>query len=229
MAMFIVKPWYGKNPLDEYFDPDTHIATEENFIRFLQAGIYTEDVIGYKVRLQNQSTEYDNGLWIIADVNHDSANTGQTDCYDLISEQCFHPTTFSDSKSDNWRNSNIRSWLITQYVSMFDGGIENHIMNLKYNSRGVWYTNDNIIIPSYKELNGTSSYQDNEGVPYPIFADNNARIKYGFDTGDAQIWYTRSRSTAYLGDTVWRVVKAGSFDTNYVWYAMRIAPIIRVH
>jgi len=118
------------------FDPVTHIATEANFIKFLDCGIYDTKYIGYKVQLSN-SVEYNNGLWVIADVNHDSENTGQSNCYDLISEGCFHSAAFSSiSPRNSWRNSTTRTWLNNTFYPGFSTKFKNHILNPKYNSQG---------------------------------------------------------------------------------------------
>ena len=172
------------NP-DDMFD-ENHVATEVNFIQLLEHGVYDSKYIGYKVQLGN-SVDYNNGLWIIADVNHNSVNTGQTNCYDLISQDCFHSTSFGSDQ--NWRSSTPRTYLNGTFYSGFSTEFKNHILNPKYNSQGTWYTDDYVILPSYKEVNGgTSSYQDNEGVAYPIFTDNASRIKYESGTSTARYW-----------------------------------------
>ena len=225
MAMFIVKPWYGKKNPDDYFDPVTHIATEENFIKFLECGVYDSKYIGYKVQLGN-SVDYNNGLWVIADVNHDSANTGQTNCYDLISEDCFHSTAFGSNQ--NWRSSTPRTWLNDTFYLGFSAEFKNHILNPKYNSQGIWYTDDKIIIPSVIEAN-ISEYSnlDIEGVSYPIFTDNTSRIKKEFG-GTDNWWWLRTRRTD-LSSRDWFVYASGAFGTTDSSSSGRIVCILRVH
>ena len=209
---------------DDFFDPTTHIATEENFIKFLQAGIYTSDVIGYKVQLGN-SVEYNNGLWVIADVDHDSTNTGQTNCYDLISQDCFYSTSFG--RNQNWRDSTPRTYLNGTFYSGFSSAFKAHILNPKYNSQGTWYTDDYVILPSYKEVNGgTSTAQDNEGVGYPIFTDNTSRVKNQSDTSTTRIWWTRSRDNRG-SSSVWTVSASGSMNYGSYSYSRYLAPLIR--
>ena len=157
MAMFMVKPWYKKDD----FDPDAcfdanNTATEENFIKLLEHGVYDRKYIGYFVTLSN-TVDYNGGKWVIADVNHDSANTGQTNCYDLISEGCFHNGEFGSS-NDSWRSSTARIWLNDTFYPAFSTEFKNHILNLKYNSQGTWYTDDKIILPSKVEVNGGTAY-----------------------------------------------------------------------
>ena len=226
MALFIVGSYKASpyNP-DSAFDPNTHVATEAAFIQLLQHGVYDSKYIGYKVQLGN-SVDYNNGLWVIADVNHDSSNTGQTDCYDLISEDCFHSTSLG---SQNWRSSTPRTWLNTTFYPGFSTEFKNHILNPKYKSISTWYTDDKIILPSYKEVNGgTSPYQDNEGVAYPIFTDNNSRKKYQTGTTTVYRYWTRSRFTddsAY----VWHVDTNGSISYYIYNSSFCLAPLMRVH
>lgn len=226
MAMYIVGTFKGVpfNP-DACFDPVTHVATEAAFIQLLQHGVYDSKYIGYKVQLGN-SVDYNNGLWVIADVNHDSANTGQTNCYDLISQDCFYSTSFGDQ---NWRSSTPRTWLNNTFYPGFSTEFKNHILNPKYNSQGTWYTDDKIILPSYKEVSGgSSSYQDNEGVAYPIFTDNASRIKYQNGTSTTRSWWMRSRYTG-SSDRVWIVNSDGSTYNNYYYGSRYLAPLMRVH
>lgn len=230
MALFIVGS-YKASPYDpdSAFDPVTHVATESAFIHLLQHGVYDSKYIGYKVQLGN-SVDYNNGLWVIADVNHDSANTGQTDCYDLISEDCFHNEIFGSNQ--NWRSSTPRTWLNNTFYPGFGTEFKNHILNPKYNSHGTWYTDDKIIIPSKVEINGGITSTDNEGVAYPIFTGtagtgvNASRVKNY--NGTAQFWWTRSRSTSY-SSYVWVVNTDGSMFDSDCGYSRYLAPLMRVH
>ena len=211
------------NPLDDYFDPITHTATEANFIRFLEAGIYTSDVIGYKVILSN-SIDYNNGIWIIADVNHDSINTGQTNCYDLISEKSFSYGRYPNTTT--YRNGNIRSWLVNTFYPGFSANIKSHVLNIKYYSNGSWYSDDNIVLISHIETGGTET-DVIEGVKYPIFTDNASRIKYSFTDGAVHWWWTRTRGTQWVMPCV---TDTGGYDAaGYDWATLGTVPIIRIH
>jgi hypothetical protein len=228
MALFIVGS-YKASPYDpdSAFDPVTHVATEASFIQLLQHGVYDSKYIGYKVQLGN-SVDYNNGLWVIADVNHDSENTGQTDCYDLISENCFHYGVFNSS-NNKWRSSNVRTWLNDTFYNGFSSNLKNRLMNPKYKTQSIWYTDDYVIIPSYKEVNGgTSTAQDNEGVAYPIFTDNASRIKYQSGTSTAKGWWIRSRYTSSSG-SVWNVNSNGTISYGSGSGSLYLAPLMRVH
>ena len=211
------------NP-DDMFD-ENHIATEENFMKLLDHNVYDSKYIGYKVTLTN-SAQYNNGTWIIADVNHDSSNTGQTGCYDLISQDCFYSTTFGSNQ--NWRSSTPRTYLNGTFYSGFSSAFKAHMICPKYKSQSTWYTDDYVILPSYKEVNGgTSSYQDNEGVAYPIFTDNNSRKKYQTGSTSYNRWWTRSRYTR-SSDFVWNVYTDGRVDYNGYTDSRYLAPLLRI-
>lgn len=226
MIGVIRKPNWKKLPSpDDYFDPTTHIATEANFIKFLQAGIYTSDVIGYKVQLSNTAA-YNNGIWIIADVNHDSANTGQTNCYDLISVDCIYPGS-SFGTSQNWRDSIVRTWLNGTFYDGLSSNIKSRIINIKYNSQGTWYNDDKVIIPSCTELNYSGTYVEIEGIAYPIFTNSASRKKYQFGTTSYINWWTRSRYTDASG-YVWLVGTDGSRSANGCDGSYYVVPTLRI-
>lgn len=206
---------------DDVFDPTTHTATEADFIKLLEHGVYDSKYIGYKVLLGNSVT-YNGGLWVIADVNHDSTNTGQTNCYDLISQDCFGSQSFGGDNS--YRNSNIRSWLNNTFYDGFSNNLKSHMLNIKYYSRDTWYDDDKIINVSFIELNGTTgtTYTNYfvEGVAYPIFTDNNSRAKTG------QYW-TRTGQTNN-NSYVWKVKTGGAIETSNVMNGFSTVPILRV-
>ena len=210
---------------DNVFDPTTHIATEENFIQLLEHGIYDSKYIGYKVTLTN-SAQYNNGTWIIADVNHDSSNTGQTNCYDLISVDCINPG-ISFGSSQNWRDSNMRTWLNGTFYNGLSSDIKSRIMNIKYNSQGTWYNDDKIIIPSCTELNYSNTYAAVEGIRYPIFTDSTSRVKKQFGTTNTYYWWTRSRYTANI-NIVWDVLTDGTLYSDGYYISLYVVPTLRV-
>ena len=223
MAMFIVKPWYRKKNPDDYFDPVTHMATEENFIKFLQCGVYDSKYIGYKVQLGN-SASYNNGLWVIADVNHDSANTGQSNCYDLISEDCFNAAGFSNS-TNIWRNSDTRTWLNGTFYNGISSSFRNHLIPMKYNSAGSWYSDDNILLLSGTELNATTGVT--EGVAYPIFTDAASRVVKIYNTAQTGYYWTRTKGSL---NYVWNIDTDGLiYNQHYHKDALYRRTVMRVH
>ena len=225
MVGIIVSPNEPDYNPDNTFDPITHIATESNFIKLLENGVYDSKYIGYGVTLSN-SAIYDGGTYVIADVNHDSNNTGQINCYDLISVDCINPGS-SFGSNQNWRDSTIRSWLNSTYYNGLSSDFKSHIINIKYNSQGTWYNDDKVIIPSCTELNYSNSYAEIEGIAYPIFTDNTSRIKYQFGTTSAYYWWTRSRRTS--GSTnVWVVYTDGSFFSSNLNGSFCVVPTLRI-
>lgn len=230
MALFIVGS-YKASPYDpdSAFDPVTHVATEASFIQLLQHGVYDSKYIGYKVQLGN-SVDYNNGLWVIADVNHDSENTGQTDCYDLISEKIFGERTYSDG-STWWENSTIRTYLSSTFYDGFGTDIKTHILSMKYKAGGSWL-NDKIIIPSCKEVNITNGIATVEGTQYPIFTDDSSRIKSIFNsTAINNEWWTRTKNyeSDYGQSMLKTVYRDGSQQSRYYNNSFYLAPLMRVH
>ena len=221
MIGVIKKPNWKKQP----FDPTTHIATESNFIELLENGVYDSNYIGYKVQLSN-TVDYNNGLWVIADVNHDSSNVGQINYYDLISQDCFYNTTFGNDMY--WRNSTPRTWLNNTFYPGFSSDFKSRMLDIKYNSNGTWYNDDKIIIPSCTELNYTDESTLTEGVAYPIFTDGNSRIKNAYG-GSSAAWQVRTCRTDISATRV--IFASGDVYSNrypdLLYY--RQAPILRVH
>lgn len=237
MALFMVKTWMGNKNPDDYFDPVTHIATEENFIKFLECGVYDSKYIGYKVQLGN-SVGYNNGLWVIADVNHDSANTGQTNCYDLISLDCFDPgNNVYSSSSYLWRSSTVRTWLNNTFYTGFGADFKPHLLSIKYNSENTWYVDDKVILPSALELGGPNNavITSDVSVKYPIFtqndfySDNASRVKTKQGTATNSGYWSRTHFNTSGSTSVASVNASGALG-NYLHYYEKnnVAPIIRV-
>ena len=205
------------NP-DDMFD-ENNTATEENFIKLLEHNVYDSKYIGYKVQLSN-SVDYNNGIWVIADVNHDSANTGQTNCYDLISQDCFYSAY---NNGTQWRNSAYRTWLNNTFYPGFSTKFKSRVLNPKYKSQSTWYTDDKIILPSLNELNNSSSSSTTEGIAYPIFTNSASRIKY--QSGTTRTWWTRTliNNKSYS----WYVSSDGNMSYGSYSYGY-LAPILRV-
>lgn len=217
---------------EEYFDPITHTATEAKFLEFLRKeATYTDKIAGYKVILSNSNT-YDGGVWIIADANHDSANTDQFNCYDLISLNCINPDSIFGADS-NYRSSNDRAWINDVLYPGFSDNIKARMMNPRYNLQGTWYDDDKLVEPSGTELGGVDADKMQiEGLKYPIFPDGNlsdtSRAKLKFDNTTTEYWWTRSK---YGNSTVsaWCVNTIGGLGyVNCTNGAAWVAPIMRI-
>lgn len=222
----------GSGNPDDYFDPVTHIATEFNFIRFLRAGgKYDDDtVVGYKVILSN-SVDYNDGLWVIADVNH---NPDQTNTYDLIAEEAFGIMQFETNDTGNrWRNSTLRTWLNDTYYNGFSSSFRRHMLQMVYPSfDGTTVTNYNddfVILPSGAEIGLSDVEVTAEGTKYPIFTDNASRIKNTFGTVSSANWWVRSNTNTVVRMMYIHVNGNGSslVKTNYP-AKRQVAPLIRV-
>ena len=213
------------NP-DDMFD-ENHVATEENFIQLLDHEVYDSKYIGYKVQLSN-SCEYDNGLWVIADVDHDSANTGQTNCYDLISQDCFYNTKFGTNATNCYwymkmGYNSVRNWLNSSFYEGFSDDFKVHMLDLKHHSNNYWIESK-LIIPCCKELGGlaSSTYQ---GTTYSILSGGSAKVKLIFGTSTKGSYWTResgTNSNQYYVDT------SGSLVYQFYQYYAYVAPIMRV-
>ena len=197
------------------------VLTENEFIDVLNQGIYTYNLLGHRVTLNNsQNNSEGNPVWIIADVNHDSANTGQTNCYDLMAVGAVQ--TYRESFSgQSWRNSTTRTWLNSTYLNGFSSALQSHIINMKYNSNGSWYTDDKIILPSLKEMVG-SSYQNmtfTEGEIYPVSV-------YPKRWANGNLSYCMLRTTENAGSRVWIIDNSPlSLITNDIGH---LSPLFRV-
>ena len=227
MALFIVGS-YKASPYDpdSAFDPVTHIATEAAFIQLLQHGVYDSKYIGYKVQLGN-SVDYNNGLWVIADVGH---HADQPNTYDLIPQDVFYSMAFGSSPY--WRNCNVRTWLNDTFYNGFSNDFKDHMNNITYDSNGTTYNDDKVILPSFTEVNGTTGTTSTsyvaEGTAYPIFTDNNSRKKYQAGTGSYRSYWIRSRSTSG-SIIVWCVGNDGRIYGDSFGNGYYLAPLMRVH
>lgn len=211
--------------LNKYFDPETHIATEENFIKLLDKKIYSKELIGYKVVVYNTLI----GKLItftIADVNHEQ-NYLEGGYYDLIADGCFYLTNFGES--NHYADSNIREWLNGNFLEGFresNSEFYNHLWSFIYKEDDAVYS-DIVMIPSITEL-GFEGYDEYDGgIPYPIFKDNESRIMNILGKNKKGHYWTRSRRTSG-SSYVWCVDTDGSMSySNYIG-SRYLAPLLRI-
>ena len=233
--VFIEGKEFDSGIIDLYFDPVTHTATEENFIRFLDLGLYTKKVVGYKVILSNEAatTNYNGGIWVIADVGHDSLN--QPKSYDLIAEEAFGTVQFETNDTGNrWRDSTLRTWLNGEYRNGFSSALRNYMIRMVYQSFDGsdidTYNDDFIILPSAAEIGLSDGEVTVEGTKYPIFTDNASRTKNTFGTVSSPAsWWVRSNTDTVVRMMYIHVNINGSALTKTNYPAKRqIAPLMRV-
>src|SRR5699024_11719736 len=147
--------------------------------------------------------------------------------------QDIHSTRQWDGSNNDYKNSDIRSWLNGTFLNLFDANIREAIKQVKIpyhngtGSSGSVASGANglsckIFLLSGYELGWTksdNSYFPQDGAKLDYFtagtgsAANNKRIaKYN---GSAANWWTRSPRT-YGSGGVWGVVSVG--DYNNYWY-----------
>lgn len=178
------------------------------------------------------------GIWTIADANHDSENTGQNNCYDLISDTSSFTSTFGGV---NYPNSTVRSYINSTIYNQF-GSIKSYIIPAKYyyyyksgySVTPGWYS-DYVFLPSFTELNckNGGSYDNKnlfadgteEGKPYPIFSGDSSRIK-----GSKIYWLRTMYNTSWgsYGNVIGCIASDGKSDWYTPNYTYNIYPIIRV-
>ena len=227
--VFVEGKEYDSSIINLYFNPITHTATEEDFIAFLNLGIYTRKIIGYKVIISNESSQnnYNGGTWVIADVAHDSLN--QPKSYDLIAEEAFANIQIETADTGNkWRSCSLRTWLNGAYYNGFSSALKSYMLHICYpsfNGSSVnTYNDDYVILPSAAEVGLFDEDVTEEGTKYPIFTDDASRVRYTFGTTDANRWWTRSRDTETDG-IIWAALEDGSFyhgGCNFVYNATAV-------
>lgn len=235
----------GQEDIDfrRFFDPETHIATEEQFIKFLNSKIRTKDVIGYKVKVSfrdhwSHGTSFDkphiiNYIFTIADLDHDCENIGYKGYYDLICTTVIDEQKFGDS--DDYTSSDIREWLNVNFYTSISDNLKAHMLRIKYKYNDTWYDNDRLVIPSATEL-GLGIENDfipEEGAIYPIFtADSKSRIRHIFNDSERGVYWTRTyakyESATYAGAALIVVTVNGMMGSSDYDRYNYILPIIRV-
>ena len=222
--------------LNDYFDPVTNIATESDFLSFIETGMVTNKVIGKKVTLSNSSGYYNNGQWSILEWNHDIDNPEFY--YDLIATNGIRYMAFDSNNGKMWRRSSIRTWLNDTFYNGFSSDIRDR---MEYISAETWsgssvedktYTHDKVIIPSAVEI-GFSSGENihSEGSKYIMFSDNASRIKRLTGTTTNKPWWTRSCDKDYNTDeAVWYAAADGSIysASANTSSTIMVVPIIRI-
>lgn len=116
---------------------------------------------------------------------------------------------FTNVNDYNWENCELRNWLRTTIYNSLDGSLKNIIKNVtkSYYSNGKEYSViDNLWVPSYHEMSGSTTYEKN-GPSYKFFSDRNGSIyKYRVGSSSSSTWLTRT-CTSFSGSS-------GSFVSN---------------
>lgn len=154
-------------------------------------------------------------IWKIADKNH----RGYPDnTVTLISERVLLDKRF-DSSTDNYRNSEIRSWINDNngLLRGFSSNFKNEIVDTRIKIGGGNAT-DKMFLASMAEM-GLNAGSVIEGYKFPIFTNDNSRIGKNFDNTNDYWWLrTPNTSSGYVyitfTDGSWRVSRVS--ETNGV-------------
>lgn len=139
----------------------------------------------------------------IADFNHDDLNSGGKAPISFIVKNCllFTGTRYMNSSNTNvggWNNSYMRGTVMAEILAQLPDDLVAVIKQVKkYTTAGnqqttIQTTVDKLWLPSCIEVGTITSGAGyvNEGSQYPIFTDNNSRIK--MYNGSASNWWLRS-------------------------------------
>lgn len=142
----------------------------------------------------------------IADFNHDDLNSGGKAPISFIVKNCllFTGTRYMNSSNTNvggWNNSYMRGTVMAEILAQLPDDLVAVIKQVKkYTTAGnqqttIQTTVDKLWLPSCIEVGTITSGAGyvNEGSQYPIFTDNNSRIK--MYNGSAYLWWLRSPNT----------------------------------
>lgn len=111
-----------------------------------------------------------------------------------------HRMNATGTTAGGWAESEMRSYLISDILSKIPTEIKSHIVSVKksYRSKSpndeTLWSNDEIWIPSYKEVGFTNtSYIESDGVIYSdYFSDVYSRRKYNTDLCALRGWWLRT-------------------------------------
>ena len=105
----------------------------------------------------------------------------------------------SDTNNGGWDGSDMKSTRMRNIELAMPNNIRSHIKEVKTEANAgnrAEYAEssvDKVFIPGYKELGFTYENYDGNQVKFPIFSDNNFRIKkMNNGSGEAKYWWTRS-------------------------------------
>ena len=143
----------------------------------------------------------------IADFNHDTLSDNTTAPITFIMEDCFktaYAMNSSNTNSGGWKSAALRTTLNGTIYNTFPSDLKAVMKTTRkkrYNGGGSVATlntvDDKLWLPSEIELFGTYSYTGGsaEGTLYPIYTDNDSRIKKV--NGSANRYWTSSALGSY--------------------------------
>ena len=134
----------------------------------------------------------------IADFNHDASNSITFVCKHLMTSK--QRMNASDTNSGGWDNTEMFNTTLPAILSCLPSDLKSVIKSVTKSTgtgggstSGTETSTNKLFLLSEKEV-GLSSYSvGNEGTQYPIFTDNNSRIKkLSNGSGSADVWWLRS-------------------------------------
>ena len=132
--------------------------------------------------------------------------------------QGLHKMNLTDTISGGWASSDMRTWLINDVLPTIDPTVSACIKTVKKTfvnrlpTAGTYTSNDDIWIPSAREIFGGTNYESSGCVYTGFFADSTSRVKYRYWTSSHNdLWWLRTVNNNYFAC----VNNSGSFTGNY--------------
>lgn len=114
-----------------------------------------------------------------------------------------HHMNPTNDATNGWVNTEMRAWLISDVLAGIDPTVRAAIKTVKKTykvttpSATTATSNDDIWLPSYREIFGGTSYETDGCTYTAFFTDSASRIKYSsWTTGSAYYWWLRSAYSA---------------------------------
>ena len=228
--------------IDKILEKD--VMTEDEFLLCISKSCIDKNSIGKEVIIPNAlsnaqvSPNAYNDTYIIADVFHDYVEGA----VDLIAKNVVNKGEPLGLKEQNvivttttayYVNSYIDDWLNNEFLNGFSENIKNALVDMQIESNGS-IIHRKIKIPSSSELGFPLIDILTEGHAYPIFTDNDSRIKCevhqdenGNTISKPVIYWTRSRAINYNGYSM-TISENGNGVTCYFYNnVFGVVPVMR--
>ena len=133
----------------------------------------------------------------------------------------FHQMNSTDTNSGGWNQCNMKKTIMNNIYNSIPVEIRNHIKEVNtYANKGGESSSsqactDKVFLPGFKELGFTEQNYDGDQVKFPIFSDNNSRIKK-INNGSGSKWWWWTRSPSYNYSDHFRIVYTdGSWSNSH--------------
>lgn len=133
---------------------------------------------------------------------------------DLIAPHIMNST---NTNTGDWEASEMRSWLKSDIYTALPTEVQSAIVTVKktyydYSSINTLTCEDNVWIPSHREMFGSNSYETSGAMYTSYFTSDVSRIKNY--SGRAAGWWLRSTDLSDIFRTVNGVGKSGSYSAS---------------